>query len=117
MRVGVEEALDEDLAVVELEQLAGDLRALHVGWCCAHRDALDFFEHEQPARRQLLEDTWSAQTGEVAERCAEPLDVLGLELEIELPAQRVGEVLDRGRDVDELPQRAAARGLLGEELE
>ena len=53
----------------------------------------------------------------VAECGPEALDVVGLQLEVELTAQRVGEMLDHGGDVDDLAEHFPVRGLLGEELE
>ena len=90
---------------------------LVAGGHLAHLHARDLFEHEQAAGGEVLVDARRAEAREAAERLADALDVLRLELEVELPAQRVGEVLDRGRDVDDLAERRAVRGLVGEELE
>jgi hypothetical protein len=51
------------------------------------------------------------------EHLAHPLRVGRLLREVELAAERVGEVLDERRDVDRAAQRPRARGLLGEQLE
>ena len=117
MRIGVEEALDQHLLVERLEQLAPGFAPLGTVDRLAHRRAVDELEHEQPRRREVAVQARHGEPRVRPEHLAHALDVLRLLQEVELAAQRLGEVLHERRDVDGAAQRLALERLLGEELE
>ena len=89
VRVGVEEAHGQDLAVVATRGAAAPppLRAAPSG---ASRigHALDLLHDEQPRRRELLVDAGHGEARVRREDLAHPLDVRRLLAEVELAAQR-----------------------------
>src|SRR5204863_4717114 len=117
MRVGVEEALAQDLPVEGLEQLPPGLAPLGAVGRLANRHALDELQHEQAGRREFAIEARYADAAVRRQHLAHPLDVRGLLSEVELPPERLGEVADERRDVDGGAQRLALERLCGEELE
>src|SRR6266566_1637231 len=117
VRVGVEEAVGEDLAVERLEQLTGGLLALRALGRLAHRPAGNQLEHEQALRREPMVDAGRVEPRERLQHLAHLIDVRRLLLEIELALERVRKVLDDCRQVDDPPERLPALGLLGEQAE
>ncbi len=90
MRVGVEEALREDLAVVGLEELARGLLAVGSLGRLPDRDPLDLLHHEQALARQLVVHVGNGEPRIVGDHVAHPLDVARLRQEVELALERVG---------------------------
>jgi hypothetical protein len=113
----VEEAVREDLAVVRLHKLASRFLAGRAGRRLADRHALDVLHDEQPRRRVAIVQERHVEPRERREHLAQPLDVLRLDAEVELAAQRAGQVLHHGGHVDDAPEDVAARDLLREQLE
>ena len=104
MRVGVEEPVDEHLAVVRLDQLARGVPALGQVRRVAHGHAVDEAQHEEALARELVVDRGDGEARVALEHLAEPVDVRGLEAEVELAPERVGQMADHRREVDEPPQ-------------
>ena len=117
VRVGVEKAVDQDLAVVRLDQLPCGGAALGNVRRFADVDAVDEVEHEQPRGRDLRDEVGHLQPRVGLQHLAEPGDVCRLLAEVELAVERLGQVPDHRRDVDELAQARAVLGLAREQLE
>jgi hypothetical protein len=101
VRVGVEEALVEDLLVVQLEELPSGLRAGLPDRGLDDRHAVDdLVHHEQAARGQLVVAEGHGHAAARRRDLGHPLDVACLLAEVELLAQRPGHLLDERRQVE-----------------
>ena len=89
VRVGVEEAVREDLVVVRLDQLAGGLLALAAGRRLAQRHALDVLHDEQPRRRVRVVERAARRAGRTGSSTSRSRSMFArLDAEVELAAQR-----------------------------
>ena len=108
VRVGVEEALLEDLLVVGLHQLARRLDALRALGGLEQRHPVDDLVHDQQAPgRELAVTARDADPAVAVDDLAHADDVARLLAEVELVAEGAGDLLDERRQVDD-PVRAAA---------
>ena len=87
VRVGVEEAVGQDLPVVRLEQLARRLLARHSCRCLADGDALNLLLDEQAGGGELVVDARDPEARKRRKHLAHPVDVLRLLPKVELAAQ------------------------------
>src|ERR671937_829745 len=117
VRVGVEEAVGQDLAVERLEELGGGLLALGAERRLAHRAARDQLEDEEPPRRELVVNRGRVETRKRLQHLPHPFDVRGFLLEVELTLKRHGQVLDDGGQIDDPPKRFPALRLSGEQAQ
>ena len=92
MRVGVEEAVDHDLLVEGLEQLARGLLARRSFGRARDRAARDVAHHEQSRRGEVAVHLRHAQARERRDHLRHPPHVARLLAEVELAVQRLGEV-------------------------
>ena len=118
MRVGVEEALAQDLLVVRLEQLACRFLASWPFGRFADRDALDLLHDEQAGARELAvhgRAPSSREYGSSTPRIRSMFSASCRKSSSRL--SDVGEVLDDRGNVDELPERRPVGRLLCEQLQ
>src|ERR671934_29793 len=117
VRIGVEEAVGQDLAVERLEELSGGLLALGAERRLAHRAAGDQLEDEEPPRREPVVNPGRVETRKRLQHLPHPFDVPGFLLDVELTLKRHGQVLDDGGQIDDPPKRFPALGLSGEQAQ
>src|ERR671934_148918 len=117
VRIGVEEAVGQDLAVERLEELSGGLLALGAERRLAHRAAGDQLEDEEPPRREPVVNPGRVETRKRLQHLPHPFDVRGFLLEVELTLKRHGQVLDDGGQIDDPPKRFPALRLSGEQAQ
>ena len=121
MRVGMVEAVDEDLFVVADDALPGDLVAVDAVRVQllepVERDALHALEREDGRGRALPVHLWKEDVVVALEHVSEPLGVARLVYVVAFPLDRVRELVDQAHHVVAAPQIGAAldAGRLGAE--
>ena len=118
VRVGVEEAVLEDLLVVGLHQLAGRLGALGALRRLEQRHAAyDLVHDQQPARGDLAMTSRDGDAAVALNDLVHPDDVARLLAEVELVAQRARHLFGQRGKVDDPVQLSRAPGLADDHLE
>ncbi len=117
MRVGVKEAFGEDLAVEGLQELPGGFAALGPFGRGGHGAALHFLHHQQARGRVRVEDVGDRETAVGRQDVLHAPHVRGLLAEVELAAQRLREVVDDRRQVEDALEGGAPAGLLDEHFQ
>ena len=113
----MDEAVDHDLLVEGLQELAGDLGADRPLGHERDRTAAHVVHDQQPRRRVVTVDVRDGQPRVPLDHGRHPDHVPCLAPEVELPVQRRREVLEHGAHVEHRAEARPIRDLLGEQLE
>ena len=96
MQIGVHEAIRKNHLQDRLRSEPGQLLAISPYFLRLRRlDSLNEIHRQHPPGAQLRQQVWNVDTGDVSEVLSETPVVVGFELEIQLPLQRIAKAIHR----------------------